>query len=598
MNIHACAQRHEEVLLEAMKRTVQRNGYITKHRRRANAVAFDPNDRSRLISAGDDGLAKFFNRETGTVSVMLAGHKEGVTSLCFSPDAKLVATGSRDRTVRVWDAKTGKDVLEHPLCGHTNSVESVGWSSDGALLASASADKSVRIWDLTAKRKCIFTLAQHSRTVLAVAWSPTEAKILATASADGTFKVWDLAKIALVAEEDEKRRKIWELPPPPHEEWTATVNTVGVQSIAWSPNGMLLATAGSDGVIKLWDMDGVPTEKRTIGAHSYVARSVAWSADGKSLASASYDKTIKIWADVCSKNPTLQCTFSGHSDAVQAVAWSGQGDYVVSAGADRSVRLWNVWAGPVEDSHAAAHEENVLSVAWSGDGKLLASASASGDVKIWDVSATPRVMCTLTGHAARVNHVAWSPCNQLLASAGYDKSVKIWSVSETRVEKFSLAGHTDSVDAVAWSSDGKLLASASADGVKVWHTSDPPTEMCTLTGTQWESAKVSKDIVALALRAREGASLRHTLAGKYAVECVHDMVYIHRLASAVMGGAQGEDPPLAEFRAPALISSVSCMGIKICVGCKDGQVSIPMCSSDAACVCTCVPSTFGAFSRR
>jgi WD40 repeat protein len=127
MHTYTYTQKHEEILLEAMKRAVKRNGYITKHKKRANAVAFDPNDHTRVISAGDDGVLKFINRDTGTVSTIIAGHRDGVTSFCFSHDRKLIATASRDMSVWVWDAKTGKEAVQHPLTGHSNLVECVDW---------------------------------------------------------------------------------------------------------------------------------------------------------------------------------------------------------------------------------------------------------------------------------------------------------------------------------------------------------------------------------------------------------------------------------------------------------------------------------------
>jgi WD40 repeat protein len=444
-------------------------------------------------------------------------------------------------------------------------------SCDGECIASASADKTVRIWDLAAKVKTRWKLTGHSRSVHAVAWCPTNSKVVVSAGADGTFKVWDIAKIAVAAVEAEKKRKIWETAKPPQEEWTVQVNSDGVQSISWSQNGKFLATAGSDGVIKVWDMDGLPTLKSSMEGHSYVVRCVAWSPDGKSLASASFDKTIKVWANVCTKKPTVKCTLVGHSDAVQAVAWSHDGEFVVSASADRSVRICKVSDQQTEDAMDAAHGDNVLSVKWSNDGKLVASACANGEIKIWDASSRPpKLICALEGHSSRVNDLDWSPCHQLLASASYDKTIRVWDISGTPQEKFCLTGHTDSVDAVVWSSDGTMLATSSPDSVKVWHTTETPSEMCTLTGIFWENAKLSKELIDLGRRAQQGPSLRHTVAGKYVLECVHDVVNLGKLPSTAEDSHK--PAPLAEFRAPALISSVCHMGLHICIGCKDGQV--------------------------
>ncbi|MEH1977938.1 MAG: ribosome assembly protein 4, partial [Nostoc sp.] len=200
----------------------------------------------------------------------LEGHSSLVYSVGFSPDGKTLASGSGDKTIKLWDVSTGKAIKT--LTGHSSLVNSVGFSPDGKTLASGSYDNTIKLWDVSTG-KAIKTLTGHSSGVISVGFSP-DGKTLASGSYDNTIKLWDVSTGKAIK--------------------TLTGHSSGVISVGFSPDGKTLASGSADNTIKLWD---VSTDKaiKTLTGHSSLVNSVGFSPDGKTLASGSYDNTIKLW---------------------------------------------------------------------------------------------------------------------------------------------------------------------------------------------------------------------------------------------------------------------------------------------------------------
>ena len=231
-----------------------------------------------------------------------------------------------------------------------------------------------------------------------------------------------------------------------------------INSIAFSPNNPLLASASTDSTIQLWNLD-TNTLQATLHGHTSNVLDVAFSPDGSLLASGSADGTVRLW------NPdteTLQATLQEHTSNVLSVAFSPDGSLLASGSADGTVRLWNPDTETLEAT-LEAHMDSVLNVAFSPDGLLLASASTDGLVGLWDPH-TKTLQATL-GHESPVLSVAFSPDGDLLATGSTDGTARLWDPHIPQ-HKATL-GHESPVQSVAF--DGNMLVTGSQDGrVRQW----------------------------------------------------------------------------------------------------------------------------------
>ncbi|MFD1499768.1 WD40 repeat domain-containing serine/threonine protein kinase [Streptosporangium lutulentum] len=282
-------------------------------------------------------------------------HTADVWSVAFSPDGRLLATGSDDNTVRLWDV-AGRESLA-TLTGHDDAVYSVAFSPDGTLLVTGGREAgTVRLWDVAA-RKRVATLTGDAGSIFSLAFSPDGAT-LATANSDETVELWDVAGRKSLA--------------------TLTGHTENVFSVAFSPDGKTLATSGEDKTVRLWD---VAARKRvaTLTGHTDNVYSVAFSPDGKTLATGSWDDTVRLW-DVAGRKTVA--TLTGHDDAVYMVAFSSDGKLLATGSGDNTARLWDV-AGRKTVAVLTGHTEDVLSVALNPDGGILATGGEDKSVRFW-----------------------------------------------------------------------------------------------------------------------------------------------------------------------------------------------------------------------
>ncbi|HEY9600008.1 MAG TPA: WD40 repeat domain-containing protein, partial [Allocoleopsis sp.] len=279
-------------------------------------------------------------------------HTQDVNSVAFSPDGKRIVSGSGDKTVRLWDATTGKPIGQ-PLTGHKDFVYSVAFSPDGKRIVSGSRDKTVRLWDATTGKLIGQPLTGHEEAVSSVAFSP-DGKQIVSGSYDKTVRLWDATT-----------GKPMEQP--------LTGHKSGVSSVAFSPDGKRIVSGSEDNTLRLWDATTGKPIGLPLTGHRYGVLSVAFSPDGKRIVSGSRDKTVRLW-DATTGKPIGQ-PLTGHKDFVYSVAFSPDGKRIVSGSRDKSVRLWDATTGKLIGQPLTGHEEAVSSVAFSPDGKQIVSGS-------------------------------------------------------------------------------------------------------------------------------------------------------------------------------------------------------------------------------
>lgn len=319
---------------------------------------------SRLTQHNNSGKDEAFLSQPlkitlGKVSLAntLQGHENSVLSVAISPDGKTIVSSGGDRTIKLWNFATGKQISS--LNAYSQQVNVVAISPDGKTLVSGSDDNTIKIWNL-ATRKQIRTLTGHSDSVHALAIS-ADSETLVSGSDDNTIKIWDLAT-------GEQIR-------------TLVGHTFWVRSLAISPNGVILASGSFDKTIKIWNLTK-GYSIRTLEGNYQTVTAVAISPDGKTLASGSRDRTIKLWNLTTGKEIR---TLAGHANTVTSVAFSTDGKIVASGSRDRTIKLWNSATGE-EILTLTGHTNTVTSVTFSPDGKTLVSGSEDNTIKVWQLS--------------------------------------------------------------------------------------------------------------------------------------------------------------------------------------------------------------------
>lgn len=492
-------------------------------------IKYSPDGQTIAIK-GPKNTIELWNARTGKHLKSLAGHEKPITfyeghpdvtisSYAFSPDSKTIVSGGGDKTVRLWNARTGGNI--RTLTAHTETVVAVAFSPDGGTIVSASRDKTVRMWDAHTG-EIINTLTGHKDIIVSAAYSP-DGKIIISAGWDGMLHRWNA--------QTGQPLKTFEL-------FTGVLHfsrghAGALTHTAYSSDGNTIATAGGDGTMQWWDAH-TGEKQKTFKGHS--SHSVKYSPDGKTL-------VIQIGKEVQLRDAATGKyinTLKGHRYNIEHTVFSPKGDIIAISTVVGTLGLWNASTGKtikmlvqnvdIEDFDPRAGYFPVF----SPNGKMIAIEQGKQTVGIWNTSTGEHVN-TLTGHEGPLSLPVfspngktivtktfvrfgkggtvrlwdvktgemimkyenpedylvfrYSPDSKTLATDYTDNSVRLWDTT-TGENTMTLAGHTDKIQPLMYERDGKTLITSSRNTpFRFWDTTTGE-NIKTLDMPQGTSAKL------------------------------------------------------------------------------------------------------------
>ncbi|MFC2107088.1 caspase family protein [Bacteroidota bacterium] len=369
------------------------------------------------------------------------GHTSSVYKAKFSPDSKLIATSSFDRTVKVWHAETG--TLMHDLVWNNEDLELDQFSPNGKLLLTSSRN-IVNIWDLTSG-EAIHNFECQECYIIHAQFSPDGKHFLIS---DKTVKLRDALSGEIISNFDY----------PDYE--------YGVSRTQFSSDGKLIAIPSPFFSVQIWE---AMTGKLllNISGHNDIITSVQFSPDGKKIITSSNDRTVKIWDATTGKQ--LQILQDSYDDEYYSAQFSPDGKWILTISwKNRIAKIWDAKTG--EQIHNFNNKIRNDFICFSPDGSMILSVPQDNIAKIWETS-SGRLLQVLQGHTDEIHYAQFSQDGIFVVTASADKTAKIWEASTGRPLR-NLQGRADFIISAHFSNDGEKIITESFDNtIKVWDLS-------------------------------------------------------------------------------------------------------------------------------
>ncbi len=424
------------------------------HSRRISAIAF-LSDGSRVLTASGDKTIGQWDVATGQeLTKLILKHPDSILAMQPIPGGDSIVTSCADRKLRVWN--TGDAKITQTLGPFEGDIFSLNVSSDGQrLLTANSEERTVRLWDLESGREVqspqpggklgpLVDLKLHGGLLWSTAFLPGTDDVLTVGGSDA--RLWDVKT---------GREK---MSFSPHG---------AVASARFSAKGDLIVTGSWDNSAKIWNAQTGKVIRKLEGGHTSFVNTAVFSPDGQTVLTASDDGTAKLW-NVETGEITL--SLAGHKDRVRSATYSPNGEFIVTTSSDATARLWKAGSGEFVREFQG-HEYAVLCAEFSQDGRWLVTGSEDKTSRVWNVE-TAENLLSLSGHTASVTSVGFSPDMARVITGSQDQAAKLWD-AKTGKEILTLSRHTEDVTSVTFSPDGRQVLTGSRDGTAViWLSQD------------------------------------------------------------------------------------------------------------------------------
>jgi WD40 repeat protein/serine/threonine protein kinase len=435
----------------------------------------------KLLATGcRDGTTRLWDMATGRQHVPGLRHEANswCRPFCFSRDGKIVATGGADGFVRLWDTASGKQLtreLKH------QQVKAVAFRPDGDAILTVSSD-TAQLWDLATGAPLCPPMALPGDIDAAVVNS--DGQTFLTRSRDGALRLWDVATRKLLREMSKlpQGHPLLSLSPDGKILLTGDWERVErrdadtgqqragvllhqnfVSAAAFSPDGQTILTGSGDTTARLWDAH-TDEPLGTILRHRNGIIAVAVSPDGKSIVTGGFDHTVRVWEKGTRKplGQTLPLEARCNADV-----FSPDGKTFATVTSDGKLQLWNaVSAKPIRPPllrPPLRHSGSATCLRYSPDSQFVVSGDENGTVQVLK-AATGELIVPLLGHTTGkwVRDIAISRDSSIIVTGSYDRTARLWKAATGKL--IATLDHDAEVEAVDISPNGKTVVTATGDG--------------------------------------------------------------------------------------------------------------------------------------